>query len=464
MTTQPPVLFPGSSRRVVRAVLLVVLLLSVIRVSGVVRSAQTSLRGDFAATLPGAYAEKLNPRLWDSEDLRGSWGFHQRLYLYGPTQYLTLYPIVFLNSYAQIAKVLLFSYTVVLGWAFYLIWRVISAGRRADIPVLILVAAISFLFFPLLQAYGQREFEIVAFFFLVAGTYLLITGREGSAGALFGYITWFKLWPIVFLGYFLVKRQYKASAMFVVASCLTLGVAHVLFGLDRFTLLNPELIATLPGPHPEFYAKGLLPKFEPASFVHEGVDLVGTTGKGFCEGWVTPQTTMVSVRWAVCGLAYSHDWFLRAPVVFYGLSLILALAAALGFALAERRSDLGADERKFRIVWEVSLLTIGAALMLRAHYHYFIYLTLPITALAYQFAVTRAWVKLGWLASAYALLTAFVLPVSLSSRILGIDFWAFYTSHVLYLYGVLLLVGLLLWEYVAIGLRRAGGGPADVQA
>src|ERR1043166_369248 len=62
-----------------------------------------STHGDFFATLPGAYVEALNPTLWNSEDLRSAWGFHQRLYFYGPTQYLTLYPIGLLHSYAQIS-------------------------------------------------------------------------------------------------------------------------------------------------------------------------------------------------------------------------------------------------------------------------------------------------------------------------------------------------------------------------
>src|SRR5437764_14884143 len=98
-----------------RTLLMLALLLAALRVAGAGHSARTSVGGDFAATLPGAYAETLNPRLWNSDDLQGSWGFHKRFYLYGPTQYLTLYPIVFLNSYAQIATVLLFVYAGVLA-------------------------------------------------------------------------------------------------------------------------------------------------------------------------------------------------------------------------------------------------------------------------------------------------------------------------------------------------------------
>ena len=67
----------------------------------------TATHGDFYASLPGAYAETWNPTLWSSPDLKDSWGFERRTYLHGPTQYLTLLPIVFFNSYAAIARLLL---------------------------------------------------------------------------------------------------------------------------------------------------------------------------------------------------------------------------------------------------------------------------------------------------------------------------------------------------------------------
>ncbi len=44
-------------------------------------------RGDFYATLPGAYAQTLNPDLWNSPDLRHADGYQRAEYLYGPTQY-----------------------------------------------------------------------------------------------------------------------------------------------------------------------------------------------------------------------------------------------------------------------------------------------------------------------------------------------------------------------------------------
>lgn len=429
------------------------------RAAGVIHSAQTNRNGDFLATLPGAYAETLNPRLWNSEDLRGGMGFHKSVYIYGPTQYLSLYPIVFLDSYAQIARVLLYAYALVVAWAIYLIWRTLAVDRPEP-PPFAPVVSVALLFFPLLQAYGQREFEVVLFLFLAAATYLLVTGRERAAGALLGYATWFKIWPIVFLGYFLVKRQWNAVVAFLVASLLTLGAAQLVFGLDRFIMFNPDLTPARGGGEVwQFWPSALVsPEMLQPTVWTSAPKHIGE-GIGFCHGWYPGQQTMVSVRWAVCGLDYANRWF-PSRVVFFGLAALFSAAAALGFVLAERRHTWTAADRAFRIICEVSLIVFGAAFMMRAHYHYLVFLLLPIAALAYQYANNRQWTRLVCLGAAYVILSAFVVPLSVSSRLLGFDFWAFYTRHVLYLYGELTVVGLLFWEYLRLGMRRA---PAPAQ-
>jgi hypothetical protein len=48
---------------------------------------------------------------------------------------------------------------------------------------------------------------------------------------------------------------------------------------------------------------------------------------------------------------------------------------------------------------------------------------------------------------AYAALSAFIVPVGVLSKVFGIDIWSFYLSRGIYLYGYLVLTGLLFWEY-----------------
>ena len=115
--------------------------------------------GDFYSTLPGAYVQSLNPTLWASPDLTNMVGRVSH-YHRGPTQYLTTYPLSFLDSYREIAIVLLVVYAVLIPGTAYLMWRTFAPGSR-DYQLLALVISSSLLFFPTLQAYIAREFELV---------------------------------------------------------------------------------------------------------------------------------------------------------------------------------------------------------------------------------------------------------------------------------------------------------------
>src|SRR5436190_346406 len=170
--------------------------------------------GDFAATLPGAYAEELNPTLWDGPDGRHEAFSYRHGYIYGPTQYLTLWPIVFLDSFRQIAMLLLPVYSGVVLAIAYLLWRLcerlvpLRDGCRAGHKLTVFAAVA--LFAPLLIAMGQREFETVQALVIVLAAYSVATRRSVAAGALAGYIAMFKYWPAALGLFFVLKRQWKA--------------------------------------------------------------------------------------------------------------------------------------------------------------------------------------------------------------------------------------------------------------
>ena len=102
------------------------------RVTAAVWAAMRNTHGDYYAAMPGAYVRAVNPTLWDSPDLQGAWGYHLDTYFHGPTQYLTLYPVAYLDSYAQIAAVLLPIYAVALGVMFWATTRVAARWKRPD--------------------------------------------------------------------------------------------------------------------------------------------------------------------------------------------------------------------------------------------------------------------------------------------------------------------------------------------
>src|SRR5262245_34715013 len=123
---------------------------------------QTFTIGDFYYTFPGEYAQRLNPTLWNSPDIKGALQYNHGDYFYGPTQYLLLFPIVFLDSYATAAAVLLFVYTGVLLIAWHLQSKLVMLGdvRVPAMPGVLF--GVMFAFLPLTQALIQREFEVVA--------------------------------------------------------------------------------------------------------------------------------------------------------------------------------------------------------------------------------------------------------------------------------------------------------------
>jgi len=192
-------------------------------------------RGDFYATMPGAHVRDLNPALWDSPDLAGSWAFKGERYLYGPTQFLTLYPLALFDSYADLSRFLLIAYGVLLLVIVGVMWRILNVLDAARPPLRAAVFASTLLYLPLLQAYVQREFEVVLVTVFAVTLYAIVRRREGVAGAALGYVTWFKFLPIVFLTYFIARRWRGAILAFVLTSLTVLAASHVWFDLRRFT-------------------------------------------------------------------------------------------------------------------------------------------------------------------------------------------------------------------------------------
>ena len=91
----------------------------------------------------------------------------------------------------------------------------------------------------------------------------------------------------------------------------------------------------------------------------------------------------------------------------------------------------------------------------RSHYYYLSALTIPLVALLIR-ATSDAPIqktRLALAVVAYALLGAFVLPISVLSAVFEVDFWRFYLGHQLYLFGEVLLLALVLREYVELSFQ-----------
>ena len=134
------------------------------------------------------------------------------------------------------------------------------------------------MFFPLLQAYVQREFEVVLTLAFAAALWCLIENRRSRAALLLAYAAWFKYIPLMSAGYLFVRRWWRPLAVFAVVSAAILAASHVLFDLSRFFNNN------VPGHAAQVFQ---LWTFE---FRYDATG--HRYGLGFCEGWTDNESTL----------------------------------------------------------------------------------------------------------------------------------------------------------------------------
>jgi hypothetical protein len=404
------------------------LLLAIARFAGVAYRSLTYNIGDFYATLPGAYVERLNPTLWASPDLTDVLG-KSPAYHRGPTQYLTALPLSFLDSYREISLVLLVVFPILIAGAAIVMWRAFG-GTERDPVLLALVLSASLVFYPTLQAFVAREFEIV----IMAATTLLVAaalaGRQTAVGAWTAYLSLYKFLPLALLPLLVARRWWRALGAAAVTAALMLAAAHPLFGLQNFT------------------NDGFVQRFASNLF---------TTGSSqeFCHGEVgflryAPNSHDVSVRFGLCALNERISF----PVWFVYMALIAATLAALayGYFRAERAPGLTPDTERWRRTWELNAVICVFMTFFYTHYYYLTVLIVPLTAVmvrAYQQRSAGLW--WAW-AAAYLLLSAFLVPAGALTRLLHVDVFTLYLKTLAYLPGELLLLGVILHQYMSLPL------------
>jgi Glycosyltransferase family 87 len=419
---------------VVRYGRVAILMVAIARFALLIYSGQTYTRGDYYATLPGAYVEAINPTLWNSPDLMEIQG-RAPTYLRGPSQYLTLFPLAYLDSYAQIAGVLLIVYAAVILLIAVVMRMALSelAGHAVSWAGIV---GSTLLFFPLLQAYVAREFEIVIVLALALAFWAAIRCRDFALGGLLAYVTLFKYLPIISVPYFILRRAWRALAGFAATAAVIAALAHAAFGLDRF--FNNHL----PG-----MAAGQLTGL--------------ASSEAFCRG---PEKLLrfaeanedTSVRFALCSLNATLS--VPAPVLYLLLILVTMSIAGWGLWRLERsRQPLRLETERWRRVWELSLVVIVSSTFFYAHYYYLCVLLLPLQALLVRFtedAAPKARLVTLWFA-VYLLLSAFALPPSFLGRLLHVDIWRLYITSLSYFVGELLLLGLVLHQYATLPIGAA---------
>jgi glycosyl transferase family 87 len=419
------------------------LALATLRFLSIVYAGLHQTHGDFFQSFPGPNAKHLNPALWNDPESAQAAAHIKEKYFYGPSEYLLLFPLNFLPSFNAIAQVLLVVYALAIAGAVWLIARTATMAERPPPVVFAQMLSLTLMFSPLLRAYIQREFEIPLLVMLSAATWLLATRRDLPGSGILAFAAWVKFWPLLFVPYFVLRRNYKAILVFVAVSALVLGVSQVLFGLDRFLLFAPAggVLGSVMEGRPTFELTG-----SPGTELFEG--------RGFCRVWGDKQEMAASVHWAFCGVSRQFNWF-PALDAFYALCAVTGGLFLAAFVTLERRQPPARADAGWRASLEVSLVIIAGTLLVHNEYHWLALLVIPLNALLFRYlwqapSVTR----LALLAVCYLVLAAFVVPTSILSRIVHMDVASWYSDNGIYMYGELLLIGLLVWEYCELAFRR----------
>jgi Tol biopolymer transport system component len=385
-------------------------------------------RGDFFDSMPGRIVETINTTLWQQPGFTETYNA-RHTYVYGPTQYLTILPFLFADSFDALATALLWLHVpLTLGAAIYL-WkmaRILAPSIDRHTSLMAVVTAMG-LFFPLLYGFVAREFEIVCFAVTAAAAYLLVAGRPAGASGLLAYTAWFKMWPLVFVLHDAARRRYKSVAVFGAVSAAVVLAADLVFGLEYFTIF------AFIGGDGHGYLSGL------------------SNDTGFCA-----TRHRVSLAGGFCAIGAQLAGFPPRLALIATVGAI-ALAAGLTFVALERRT-LSERDRTWRDFLEFSLILTVALTFLHTAYYYFAFLLIPIVGLGARYFAPGSAVRSprrALLVLSYLVLGAFVVPMSVLSRLAGTDFWTLYNERGLYLAGELGLLSLLVGEYVGLGLKAA---------
>ena len=186
-----------------------------------------------------------------------------------------------------------------------------------------------------------------------------------AAAATLAFVAWFKYIPLLFVGYLGLRGWVSAVVTFAVTSAVVLGAAHVVSGLSEFFNNN------VPG---------------------HAAQVFNLMQSGFAPHLVY---VLLCMTVAGCYLA-AHTRLSRGPAP-------------------------APEVEAWRRALEFSIVTTVCACFFFSHYYYLIVLVIPFGRLLVQYLANRQWGRLAVWAAAYVLVSAFVVPTGLLSRLIGVD-------------------------------------------
>lgn len=187
---------------------------------------------DFLSYYVGASAIQQGRTLYTQEtheSVSASIGIRQvGRYLYPPTFAILIRPFLLMSPYA--ASLLWFFVNV--GLLLIGVGLLLSQSKLRDHRAKAALLLLPVVFTPALMTLYLGQVNILIFLLIVLVWRTFVHGRRYTPGVLLALSAWIKLWPLVLVGYFIWKREWK-----VVAGAL-LGL--LLIGVLTFALAGTE--------------------------------------------------------------------------------------------------------------------------------------------------------------------------------------------------------------------------------
>jgi len=351
-----------------------------------VRQPAGNFTGDFLASFPSWRLSVLTGRLdMYQGSLAAKWavifGDGHPLWHYGPVEHLITLPLfAFRDLRAAYMAWLIVNYVFLAGISI-LACSVFQSGRskwlwRSTAAIVILNYG------PLFEALTQRTIEIFELLLIFSAFALFLRGREAASGAALGFAAMTKFLPLIFLPYFVLKRQTRALLAAVISIAVIAIAAEAVLG-----------------------------------WRYSGT-IVQLRSGGLIQG-DTDQSLAGMIRRI---LVWTRSPLSPSPLIFG--AIILAVAGIAWLFLRTRNAAAVED-----LEWS-TLIVVMVLLPPHNEQYYFVLLLFPYLALLARelrpFAsVHRA--RRWWLAISF-ILTGTLVPLSLLGRLTGLRIFSLYLA------------------------------------
>lgn len=340
-------------------------------VSGI-RQPLRNFQGDFLASFPSWRLSVLLGRLdLFHGSLAEKWA-HGSLWHYGPVEHLVTLPLFAFRDLGPAYVAWLFVNEVFLAAILVIAAKIFFPSERRWVALSI-CAIVMFNFNPLYEGLAQRVIEIFELLLIVIAFVLMRRDRQFASGFVIGVASMTKFLPLIFLPYFIVKRNWRALAGSLTAILPIAIVTQIVFGWEH---------------------SGILLQLR-------DLGIAGHFGDQGISGMA-----LRLLRWSHAPL----------PPLLVSRTVIAAGLLALCWLFFHVRHCRGAEEME----WS-TLLVAMVMLAPRTENYYLLFFVFPYLALVAR--RRDPW----WLAVSY-LIAGVVIPLSIVSHIAGFDVFSRYLT------------------------------------